>query len=225
MKITINVHIYLNDNEIPRVDKTKFLGVYVDSKLSWKYHIAEVEKKVSKNTGIIRKFAYFLPVNIQRILYCTLILPYLSYCNIVWGNTFESNLKRLRVYQNHIIRHLCNVRNVRPGGIRTDTLFNELKLLRLKDITDFQLGLFMYKCTHNLLPDHLCHLFEKNSEHHKYETRSSPLIHIPKHKKILFQHTVRFSGPKIWNSLSPDLKAVPSLNLFKQHYKSSFFLK
>ena len=134
-------------------------------------------------------------------------------------------MKRLQVYQNHIIRYLCNVRNIGPGGIRTDTLFNPLKLLHLKDINTFQLGLFMYKCTNNLLPDHLCHLFEENSEYHKYETRSSSLIHIPKHKKVSFQHTVRFSGPKVWNNLPGHLKSARSLSLFKRHYKSSFFLK
>ena len=32
-------------------------------------------------------------------LYCSLILPYLSYCSEVWGNTHKSKLSRLIISQ------------------------------------------------------------------------------------------------------------------------------
>ena len=38
----------VNNTEIARVDKTKFLGVFNDSRLSWKPHIHEVENKIEK---------------------------------------------------------------------------------------------------------------------------------------------------------------------------------
>ena len=50
---TDSVKVKLNNVEIPRVEKTKFLGVIIDSKLTWKFHIQELEKKISKNIGII----------------------------------------------------------------------------------------------------------------------------------------------------------------------------
>ena len=42
------LEINLNSVRLPMVEYTKFLGVYVDSKLSWKYHLREVEKKSVK---------------------------------------------------------------------------------------------------------------------------------------------------------------------------------
>ena len=80
-------NIVLDNVILPRVDKVKFLGVYLDSSLSWKYHIHEVESKVSKNIGIISRLKHLLPTHILRMLYCALILPYFSYCNLVWANS------------------------------------------------------------------------------------------------------------------------------------------
>ena len=37
------------------VNYTKFLGLYFDENLSWKYHISHVTMKMSKMTGILAK--------------------------------------------------------------------------------------------------------------------------------------------------------------------------
>ena len=40
---------------IPQVDSTKFLGVAIDSLLTWKPHIRAVCSKLSKSIGIISR--------------------------------------------------------------------------------------------------------------------------------------------------------------------------
>ena len=42
--ITIKIH----DQEIEKLKYTKFLGLYIDDELSWKYHIDQVTTKISK---------------------------------------------------------------------------------------------------------------------------------------------------------------------------------
>ena len=46
-------------------------------------HTIVVSNKVSKAIGVLNKIRYILPVSVLSILYCTLILPYYQYCNIV----------------------------------------------------------------------------------------------------------------------------------------------
>ena len=48
------------DQNIKQVDHTKFLGVNIDEKLCWKFHINYVLMKVSKIAGIIEKVRYYL---------------------------------------------------------------------------------------------------------------------------------------------------------------------
>ena len=80
--------IKINNTEIGRVDKTKFLGVLIDSRLSWKPHIHEVENKIAKNIGIIHRLHFLFPRNILRNLYCSLVLPYLSVLHSCLGHYF-----------------------------------------------------------------------------------------------------------------------------------------
>ena len=84
-----NCQVKINNEPIQRVTNTKFLGVYIDECLSWNIHIKELENKISNNIGIMSRLKYTLPSSILRTLYCSLILSYLSYCNIIWANTYK----------------------------------------------------------------------------------------------------------------------------------------
>ena len=61
--------------------ETNFLGVVITHRHSWKPHIAIVCSKMSKNIGIIvAKFRHLLPQSHERLLYLTLVQPYMNYC-------------------------------------------------------------------------------------------------------------------------------------------------
>ena len=78
--------ILINNKPLMQLESTKFLGVIIDSHLSWKDHITLITNKISKNLGIISRIKHCLPFHVLLNLYYTLIFPYLSYCNIVWGS-------------------------------------------------------------------------------------------------------------------------------------------
>ena len=64
---------------------TKFLGLYIDEELTWKYHINHVTMKVEKMTGIMAKARHFLPLKTLLALYNTMIYPYLTYIVTLFG--------------------------------------------------------------------------------------------------------------------------------------------
>ena len=73
-------------------DSVKFLGVVLNSSLSWKDHIDLVRLKISRFIGILSRLKYELPSNILFLLYNAYVLSHLSYCNSIWGNTYSSHL-------------------------------------------------------------------------------------------------------------------------------------
>lgn len=85
-----NIKITINGNEIERVNYIKFLGVIVDCKLTWKPHIQNVQRKISKTIAILYKLQYILNTNALYLLYCSLITPYLTYGIEIWGNTYKT---------------------------------------------------------------------------------------------------------------------------------------
>ena len=99
-----DINITVNNVCIDRVNKVKFLGTIMDDKLNWQEHITYICKKVSKCIGILYKLRQYVDINTAKLLYYTLVYPYLTYCNIVWGNTFKQYLRPLMVIQKKAVR-------------------------------------------------------------------------------------------------------------------------
>ena len=128
-------------NWLIKLKKTKFLGVVIDSKLSWKNHISLVSGKLSKSIGMIIKAREYLSRNALLTLYYSFVYPYLTYCNPVWGCTYYSNLKQLFILQKKALRIMCG--KSRRGS--TENTFSDLKILKFTDINTYLTGRFMYK--------------------------------------------------------------------------------
>ena len=88
---------FLN-HKIERVKYFKFLGVLIDDKVNFSNHIEYICLKVSVSIGILNKLN-FLPIEILKILYYSMIYPHLNYGILAWGSTFKTNLKPLIILQ------------------------------------------------------------------------------------------------------------------------------
>ena len=84
----------MNNSIITRVRATKFLGVIIDEKLTWKDHISFVRSKLAKTVGILYRVIHLLNRSALFILYCSLFLPYLTYCAEIW----ETHTRATPVY-------------------------------------------------------------------------------------------------------------------------------
>src|SRR5206468_507138 len=82
--------VLLCNQPVINVHSTKFLGILLDDKLTWKNHIQLVEKKLSAANFILRNIRYKINQKTALKMYDTLISPYLTYCNILWGNTCKT---------------------------------------------------------------------------------------------------------------------------------------
>ena len=62
-----------------------FLGVNLDKNLNFAAHIKLVSNKMSESIGVTYRLQDFLPSATLRQLYCSSILPYLTYGVAVWA--------------------------------------------------------------------------------------------------------------------------------------------
>lgn len=96
--------IKINGTEIEKVSENKFLGIIIDDKLNWKPHIKYIQNKISKNIAVINRTKYVLEVKALRLLYCCLVMSYLTYGIEIWGNNYKSSLHSLFMLQKRAIR-------------------------------------------------------------------------------------------------------------------------
>ena len=87
--LNVNVKLLIDGEPINGVEKTKFLGILIDNKLTWKQHIADVSCKISHGIGMIIKARQYLNKQGLLSIYYSFIYPFLTYCNHIWGSTYK----------------------------------------------------------------------------------------------------------------------------------------
>ena len=135
------VHISIDGVGIECVSEIKFLVVTIDDQMNWKPQI-KLQTKLSRSISVINKAKTFLDHNSLCILYCSLVLPYLTYCVEVWGNNYKSSLCSLTVLQKRAVRIIHKV-----GYL--DQSFTISKYI---DIVLYQTVQIMHKAKSNKLP-------------------------------------------------------------------------
>ena len=90
-----DLNICINTINVTRVQSSKFLGIIIDENLNWKPHIQLVKSKLSKTLCIMYKASKLIHYEGMFTLYCSLFLPYLTYCCEIWGNTYTTNVNCL----------------------------------------------------------------------------------------------------------------------------------
>ena len=105
-------------------------------------------------------------------------------------------------------------------------IFKSLNIIKLFDLVTLSIAIFMFKFKRKLLPSIFNTLFITVNEVHNYNTRSAAKqsFYLPKARTNYGLFNIRFRGPKIWNSISEEIKLF-SLRKFKNKLKNDFISK
>ena len=191
------LNIMIDGIKIEEVRKTKFLGVIIDNKLSWKDHVTHVANKVSRGLGMIIKARNYLNTKGLITLYYTFVYPYLTYCNHIWGNIYQSNLKHLCILQNKILRIIAGVKPRVSAG----PLYESLGIIKLDDINKYLIARFMYRFCVDMVPRLFSSFFVRNYNVSSYGLRNANCFHLPIVTTDLGKNGIRYRGPLVFNKL------------------------
>ena len=103
------------------------------------------------------------------------------------------------------------VRTIKNAGYtdHTDPIFKELKLLKINDIYNFQLGCHMYHARAR----------GEYATQTNYQTRDSNRALPVRHRTTTTQHAVSYKGPTFWSSLPPDIRSINNFKRFRKSLK------
>ena len=82
-----NLNISVEQNYIEPLEITKFLGLNVDSNLSWDCHVDSMIKKMSSGLYILRRMSYLCSLKTLKSIYFAHIHSHLSYGLPIYGGT------------------------------------------------------------------------------------------------------------------------------------------
>lgn len=167
--------LYFGQENIQVVQDVKTLGVIFNQHMNWNTQVDNVAKRLSKACGVLCKFRQIFPPRVKLLLYNSMFLCHINYCNLVWGNTSQGNINKLLLLQKKAIRHIANA----SYDAHTAELFDTLNVLPLQH--NFQFNLIMkYKYSlkfQNEIFLRLCNL--RTPHEHQYNVRNRHLFLIP----------------------------------------------
>ena len=126
----INLTQTIDKVVIDRVDYFNFLGLTIDSQMTWKKHTENISNKCLRVIGTLNRIKHILPTQTRVLLYNSLILPHINYCIMAWG--YQSD--RIFKLQKRAIRIVANSKY----NAHTEPLFKLFRILKLSDVLILQ---------------------------------------------------------------------------------------
>ena len=125
--------IYSGSKPIPTMDSAKYLGMHLNSRLTWETHVKMKEKQIKKKLNQL----YWLmgrhtPLDIscKRLLYIQIVEPIWTYGLQLWGCAKPSNRDLIQAKQSIILRIITDAYRYS----RNADIHNDLKMKFVEDV-------------------------------------------------------------------------------------------
>lgn len=177
---------YRNTDDFDNPECIKFLGIYLDQKLTWEKHINAISKKIASNLFLIRSLQGQLPQNALLMVYHSLIMSMCSYGLLIWGHSPHS--EKIFSLQRKAIRLISAM------GFRDDVRhkFGEFGIFTL-------LCLYIYMCLNYVKENFVSYSFLDSN--HEYNTRFAGNLIVTFNRLDHSRNVATYYGPMFFNKL------------------------
>ena len=205
--------------EIHRESQVKYLGLTLDEHLDWNSHTNEICNKLKAFFPIFYNIRQYLDLDHIRTIYYTMVYSRLKYGSIITGQTSQSNLDKIQILQNKLLKVL----SCKCYRFPTHRLHEELSILMFEDTVKQETLSFMYNYIHGNLPKVFKNYFQHRFELTEMitEPRKRRFI-IPINKFDVGKSTIQTVGAKLFNDHAQLLKLERSINTYRKYIKKTF---
>lgn len=208
------VSVSLFDDAVERVDEFCYLGVYLDSHLTWKRHVDHLSQKLSRLIGVIYRVRDEIPFYALKRLYFGLAHSHLMNMVSLWGNAPATSLKRLQTLQNRILKIIYR----KPILTPTVTLFSEhvKDVLPVKGMQILVICKFVKQSLQGSIHRNVLFPQQSGIENNR---DSYKLSRVRAFTGWGLQR-ISFQGPTFFNSLPPQIRQIQGIPRFVHELKS-----
>ena len=133
--------IFCSQQTTSQVDSVKYLGIFIDSKLTWNPHLEHLGKKVASGASVLFKLQPFADIHLLRIVYFSLVYSHLNKGILNWARANWSGIADLARLNNRAIRSLLQLNRRERFPLRD--MFYSARILQIKDIYNYELAKHM----------------------------------------------------------------------------------
>lgn len=174
----------------------RVLGVLLDDKLSYTFHINKIISSVNFTLRRLYSLNVYLPFQIRCKVAHALLMSQISYCLEIYSCTSYGNIRKVELLINKVIRFVFSlrVRDHITGHVIRFLGCNFSNFLNIKILMSF------YKLIKNSTPSFLVRRFE-----FMHSSRNMQIF-IPRIYNSFFERSVLVRVARVWNHLPPRLR-------------------
>ena len=217
--MSINSITTTNGEVISVVDKVKYLGAYLDDRLSMKHHINKITSQCYSNLRKIKSIRSFLTQQQCELLINATVTSRLDYSNALffklnWSDRL-AKLSRVQSYASKII-----LKKGRRQGLPFPDRLNVLHWLSIEKRVTYKILLLVFKCLHQKAPPLLTTLISLNTSSRQSNSLSTRLFYPT---SSFGDRAFCYYAPQLWNALPAFMRQVELLSGFKSKLKTYLF--
>ena len=118
MKLEGDLKIKLCGKGLYPTASVKYLGVKLDTNLTWQHHVNDLSINLNRANALLFKIKKYVSLKIIRSVYFAICDSYLSYCCLVWAQN-SSTIQRIIILQKKAVRII----SFQPRNFHTSPLF------------------------------------------------------------------------------------------------------
>lgn len=199
-----------NECPVANSQSAGFLGIQVDSALSWSDHIGQLIIKLNKAFFAMKRISRLLPVEAMITIYHAYVGSLLRYGVCVWGASSDA----IRVFkaQKRFIRLILQ----KPPRYSCRNLFRACGILPFPCLYLLELASYA--------KDNIS-AWVAGRDMHNHNTRSRGLLRLQRHRTRAYERSPAYMGRKVFNRLPEALKQIDQKVKFKKQLHSWFLEK
>lgn len=210
------VEYTINNNKISTNQCTKILGLSLDDKLLFHYHVESLINRANKTWYSVWKSVKQVRWQVLRNLYCTYVMPIMEQLNMVWTPTTKQ-YKQIESIQRKCTKQIVysdpNTRRFtymqRLELLKLDSTWSRYQQKKIMLVFDMRHGRYHnIKCLNELI---------------KFtNTRKGSLVDIPRTRLFQTDRSPIIDASKIFNRLPQDIRNITKRAEFKNKIRLYF---
>ena len=103
---TAGIRLEFSGKTILSSNEIDFLGITIDTKLSFDSHITKICRKASRQLNALKHLGFYIPLDTRKILSNSFIISNFNYCPLVWYFSTVKQLQKIEKIQEIVLRFL-----------------------------------------------------------------------------------------------------------------------
>ena len=208
--------IVINGNSIQVVSEFKYLGIILDSNLTFKKHAKKVENTIKFNLANFRHIRPYLTIDAAKLFMHAMIFSHITYCFTTWSQANQTTLKPIESLYKQTLKTL----DQKPNRYHHCHIVQKYNLFTFDSFKHFLDACLIFKIINGLAPPPL-NRFIKRNESGLRTTRATARgdCEVPFRQSVFGETVFSVRGSHHWNSLPNEIRVTTNYSTFKFNLK------